>query len=121
MQKRELRKVFLASQGNININHYLSCIGKTGSKRRICFANEPSKPNFSLCSISLMPAYLLRVVTYIKQLFYIHFFIDLFSKNILVLPNKHNIGVCQIHSWFLLRGKDMGNKSISGLICEIII
>lgn len=35
-----------------------------------------------------------RVVTYIKQLLYVHFLVDLFSKYILVLSNKHNVGVC---------------------------
>lgn len=48
--------------------------------------------------------------TYIKQLFYVHLFIDFLPKNILVLPNKHNVGVCQVHSWFLLHGENMEDK-----------
>lgn len=58
--------------------------------------------------------------TYIKQLFYIHLFIDFFSKDILVLPNKHNVGVCQVHSGFLLHGKNMGNKKVSVLISKAL-
>lgn len=59
--------------------------------------------------------------TYIKQLFYVHLFIDFFPKNILVLPNKHNVGVCQVHSWFLLRGKNMEDKKVLVLISKAII
>ena len=68
-----------------------------------------------------MPAGSGRVATYIEQLFYVHFLIDLFSKNVLILPNKHNIGICQIHSWFLLWGKSTGNRTILVLIVKIYL
>lgn len=55
---------------------------------------------------------MMMAATYIKQLFYVHLFIDFLPKNILVLPNKHNVGVCQVHSWFLLHGENMKDKKV---------
>lgn len=98
--------------------HCTSCIEEKGSEK------ESALPTYRNAIFPAhmwrMPGSLVRAVTYIKQLFYIHFLIDLFSKNILVLPNKHDIGVCEIHSWFLWWRKSMGNKR-SDLYCENII
>lgn len=98
IQKKPI-KPSVNSQRNKTIN-CISRIEERGSEKESALQTYHQNAIFP-AHISMMPGSLARAVTYIKQLFYIHFLIDLFSKNILVLPNKHDIGVCQIHSWFL--------------------
>lgn len=117
VQKKPI-KASVNSQRNKIIN-YISCTEEKGPGEEPALQTHQPKAVFP-AHISRMPGGLARAVTYIKQLFYIHFFIDLLSKDILVLPNKHDIGICQIHSWFLLWEQSVGNKR-SGLSGESII